>query len=192
MDMKIAICIPHTGSIKTKTVQAVIGLIKQAPFEWHFLTQEGSILHVNRERLAKKAIELGCTHLLFVDSDMSFDPDAAERLLARDKDIIGVQYNLRTFPKTSTVKIVDENGDQLMEDMGDGLLKVASVATGFMLIKTLVFEKLSHPWFFWESDENGEVKTGEDSWFCRKARGMGYEVFCDVTIPIKHWGEYAY
>lgn len=192
MDTKICLGFPTTGTIKTITFHSVVAMLKHSKFPYEIVTKEGSILHWNREHIAKMAIERNCSHLLFIDSDMQFEPDAAERLLARDKDIIGVQYNLRKFPKTSTVKVWDENGKELMEDQGNGLLKVASVATGFMLIKTSVFEKLSHPWFFWESDENGEVKTGEDSWFCRKAREAGYEIFCDITIPIKHWGEYAY
>ena len=167
-------------------------MLKERTYDYEVVTKEGSILHSNREHIALKSIESGCTHLLFIDSDMSFEADAAERLLARDKDIIGVPYNLRVFPKTSTVKVWDENGKELMEYQGNGLIKVAAVGTGFMLIRTEVFSKLSHPWFFWRAKENGEVLEGEDSWFCRKAREAGYDIWCDTTVNMKHWGEYAY
>jgi len=190
--MKIAIGLPTAGTIKTKTVFSILRMIKRSSFDWIVITKEGSILHWNREHIVKQAIEGKCTHVLFIDSDMWFEADAAERLLKRDKDIIGVQYNLRQTPLTSTVKIWDENGKELMEEHPDGLVKVAGVATGFMLIKTSVFEKLTEPWFFWESDEKGEVKTGEDSWFCNKARKAGFDIWLDATIVMKHIGDYLY
>lgn len=189
---KLCLGFPTTGVIKTKTFHAVMQMLKKRSYDYDVVTKEGAILHWNREHIALKSIELGSTHLLFIDSDMSFPADAAERLLARDKDIIGVQYNLRKFPKTSTVKIWDENRKELMEDQGNGLIKVAAVGTGFLLIKTSVFEKLDHPWFFWESNADGTVKTGEDSWFCQKARKAGYDIWCDTTVAIKHIGDYLF
>ena len=108
--MKVAICIPHLGLIKAQTVASLTRLLKRIKVDWHVLMAEGSILHCTRERLVKKAIEVGCTHVLFVDSDMEFEPDSLDRLLKRDKDIIGVLYNTRSEPKNLTVKIHDENG----------------------------------------------------------------------------------
>lgn len=187
--MQVAICIPHLGLIKAQTVQSLVKLIKNIKVDYRVLMAEGSILHVTRERLCKKAIELGCSHVLFVDSDMSFESDALDRLLKRDKDIIGVLYNTKDESKTLTVKIHDENGNIIKEIDDTELMKCAAVATGFMLIKTEVFKKLPHPWFFWESTEDGEVKTGEDMFFCNKARKAGYEVYCDCSIPIGHVGD---
>ena len=189
---KIAIGLPTVGTVKTDTVFSLIRMIKNSKFEYVIITKSGSILHWNREHIVKQAIEAKCTHVLFIDSDMYFEADAAERLLKRNKDIVGVQYNLRKLPLTSTVKIIDENGKELMKEYRNGLVKVAAVATGFMLIKTSVFEKLSEPWFFWESNDKGEVVTGEDSWFCRKARQAGYDIWLDSKIVMKHIGEHYY
>ena len=182
--MKLAVATPSTGTIKTKTVGSLIAMCKNLPFEYYFLSHEGSIIHHMRERLVKKAIELECTHLLFVDSDMQFEKDAVMRLIERDKDILGADYNRRKLPLESTAVLL---GD------GEGDLREAvSVGTGFMLIKLSIFDFLPEPWFFWESNQSGELVTGEDYWFCRLARKHGFEVWADLSVKVLHCGDYLY
>ena len=166
-------------------------MVKQIPYEWDLLTREGSVLHYGRETLVKMAIEKECSHVMFIDTDMYFEGDAVERLVKRDKDVIGVSYNRRKFPLETTLSIHDKDGTVINEEK-DGMLKCAGVATGFLLIKTDVFKKLKHPWFFWESDEEGELLTGEDVWFCRKAREAGYDIWADMTVKVGHVGEAVY
>lgn len=192
MGAKIAICVISAGLIKSQTAFALMRMIRDFPCEYDLFFKEGSIIHWNREMVAGLALEKGCTHVLFVDSDMFFEADAVSRLLARDKDIVGVHYHLRKSPPTSTVHMDIEKKKNVVRDNPDGFLTCDAVGTGFVLIKTDVFKKLSHPWFFWESDEKGEVLTGEDYWFCRKAREAGFEVWCDLTIEMKHIGDYLY
>ncbi len=176
--MKLAIAIPNTGTIKSQTAFALCRMLKDFPYDYDVLFHEGSMLHIMRERLTKKAIDLRCTHLLFLDSDMTFDKDAVLRLLKRNKDVVGANYHKRKLPLEATV----QNPKKL-----SGLTTCDSVATGFMLIKLDVFKKITEPWFFW--GENGE---SEDFWFCRKAREAGYKIWVDLTIPIKHIGDYQY
>ncbi len=95
---KIAIAMPTTGSVKTDTFVSVVRMLKDVPFDWQLITQTSSILHESRNILVNKAIELGCTHILFVDSDMKFDSNALDKLIVADKDIIGAMYNKKQFP----------------------------------------------------------------------------------------------
>ena len=185
-NIKLAIATPSTGTIKTKTVESLIAMCKNLPFDYFFLSHEGSIIHHMRERLVKKAIELDCTHLLFVDSDMKFDKDAVVRLIERNKDIVGADYNRRKLPLESTV-LLETIGSDL-----EGLVPAQSVGTGFMLIKLSIFDFLPEPWFFWESNGDGDLATGEDYWFCRLAREKGFEVWCDLSIKVGHIGEAIY
>lgn len=176
--MKLAVAIPHTGTIKTRTVTSLVSMFKNLPFEYHFLTHEGSMLHIMRERLVEKAINLGCTHILFVDSDMVFEKDAVLKLLKRKKEIIGANYNKRTLPLESTVEKPKKT---------TGLTTCDAVATGFMLIDLSVFNDLPKPWFFW--GQNGE---SEDFYFCRRARENGCKVWVDFNIKVLHEGSYLY
>ena len=61
-----------------------------------------------------------------------------------------------------------------------------------MLVNTEVFKKMERPWFAFKYHESGMCEEGEDWYFCRKAKEMGYEVWCNPTISIKHIGEKEY
>lgn len=193
--IKVGIGIPTAGSIKADMAyalfRAMIRLYK-ADILFSLLFTQGSYIHTNRERLVKKAQSEGCTHILFVDDDMFFEADAPQRLLARDKDIIGVHYNIRKNPPTSTVRMDAEKKAHIAEVAPDGLTTCDAAGTGFMLIKLSVFDKLSHPWFFYECDNEGELRTSEDYWFCKKAKDAGFEIWVDLTIPVKHIGDHKY
>jgi hypothetical protein len=46
----------------------------------------GTFVHQAREKLLHDVVELwGATHVLWLDADMTFPPDAALRLLAHDR-----------------------------------------------------------------------------------------------------------
>lgn len=176
---RLAIAICHTGSIKGHTFNSVVAMIKNLPFGYFVLTHEGSMLHLMRERLVQRALELECTHLLFIDSDMSFQLDAVLRLLKRKKAVIGAPYNRRKLPLETTL--------HNPKDLTKKLTTCDSVATGFMLIDLKIMKDLEKPWFFWGKD--GE---SEDFWFCRLAREAGYKVWADLTISVGHIGDYRY
>lgn len=182
--IKLGIGIPNTGSIHTDTAFCLLRMLKGFPYDYDVILKRGSILHYSREEIAKTAIKNGCTHLLFLDTDMYFEKDAVLKLLERKKDVIGVQYNTRKEPTMPTAFMIGgQTGD---------LQRAISVATGFMLINLKVFKDITEPWFFWKTNEKGEVVEGEDYWFCRQAREAGFEVWCDLSIPMGHIGEKIY
>jgi hypothetical protein len=180
---KIGIGAANTGSMHIDTAFSLLRMLKGFPYDYDVLFKRGSILHYNREELVKMAIKRDCTHLLFVDTDMVFEKDAVLRLLNRNKDIIGVQYNTRKYPTQPTAFLMGGTGD---------LQRAESVGTGFLLIDLKVFEKMKEPWFFWGFSDKGEVTMGEDYWFCDKARKAGFEIWCDLSIPMGHIGDKIY
>jgi hypothetical protein len=189
-DYKIGIAIPHTGTINAKTVLSLIALLKYNKHDNLVYLKEGCYIHNSREELVKKAILDKCTHILFIDSDMFFEETALERLLARGKDIIGVHYNRRTTPLESTAKISIE--ERMKAESKKGLVLAQGLGTGFLLINTKVFDKIKHPWFFYEQSLQGDLLVGEDYWFCKRAIEAGLKVWCDMTVLVKHVGNYLY
>ena len=188
--MKLAVGITTTGDIKTKTLMSLHKLNKKTPY--NIVVWEGCNVHQSRENIAMEFLKSDCTHLLFIDSDMVFPEDGADILFKRDRDIIGADYNMRMLPLTSTVKIYDENGKDVSKGYPDGTFECFAVATGFMMIKREVFEKLPHPWFNHEHDNKGNMITGSDMYFCKKAREEGYKIFCDPSIKVLHIGDYLF
>lgn len=171
------------------TAHAIGCAILQTPTVIDFVIRKGCDIVSNRTYLAKRAIELGATHLFFVDSDMFFSPDTINKMLAHKKDIVACDYNKRKFPLESVTTQLEAS-----EKNEENLYRVAAAATGCMLIDLRVFTegKLASPWFNFGRNAEGELSLGEDSWFCYTARDAGYEVWIDPTIKVLHIGEYTF
>lgn len=196
---KLCIGMPNMGFMKIETSQCLIASLFRTVMDQgcglHMIMPYGCYIDENRNQCAKEAMDIGASHLMFIDSDMVFPDDGILRLASLNKRIIGANYNRRTLPLTSTVKIADEKGS-LLEVSGDRIpkypFKAYAVGTGFMLIQTDVFLLLGKPWFFYEYDLEKDDTIGEDIYFCKKARAKGIDVWCDPTIEVKHIGDYAY
>jgi hypothetical protein len=55
-----------------------------------------------------------------------------------------------------------------------------------------VFDRIDTPWFFYEHNDEGDIVTGEDMWFCEQAKKAGYGIWCDPSVEIKHLGDFGY
>jgi hypothetical protein len=158
---------------------------------------QGTLIANQRAELSLDAMAEGCTHILFIDSDMRFPQDMIERLLKHDLDIVATNCARRRMPTGPTAQLYKENGDrELVWTMPEstGLQEVGSVGMGVMLIKKNVFAALSEPWFEtpWRVDKRGYI--GEDVFFCQKAAAAGFKIWIDhdVSKEIGHIGTFEF
>ena len=177
--------IADSVAMKARTAHSVgCAIIRSGGLIVDFILKISCDVVANRTALVKEAIAAGATHLLFVDADMQFPSDAVTKLLAADKDIVGVEYNKRKFPAEPIFEYQNKSGV---------LYKTNVAGTGLMLIKLSIFEKLTQdPWFTFGRNAQGETVVGEDVWFCNVAQDAGFEVWIDPTIKTYHLGEYGY
>lgn len=157
---------------------------------------KGSILSRSRATLAKKAIELECSHLLFVDSDMTFPNWMLHQLLSHDKAIIGANCAVKSLPSAPTARLKGDTpaGDLLYSNATQGIQKVWRLGTGVMLIKTSVFKDVPKPWFPITYNPETDDDTGEDWGFCEKVQAAGIPIWVDhdLSRQIGHVGSYEY
>lgn len=187
--VKIIIGMACQDIIRAKTAHSITCATIDDSTIIDFLMMQSCDISSARTWLVKQAIEKGATHLFFVDSDMLFPHDTIKRLLAHDKEIIGVEYNKRTFPlKSVTAYLPDEKKSE------NAPFRVGVAGTGVMLIKLALFSdpKMDKNWFSFGRNAEGEHVMGEDGWFCNTARAAGYDVWVDPTIKVGHLGEYAF
>ncbi len=190
---KVLIGICTGGSMQMQTVVSLFDLMTvNKNIEMMISAQVGGYVTANRNAIVKVAQDQKATHILYIDSDMVFSSDSIVRLLAHNKDIVGVNYLMRPAINTSgpisTVKLINKKGVQVAgtsRDIPDKLFEVYACGTGFMLIKTSVFNKFTRPYFKTREEEDGEFYT-EDFEFCGRARLAGYDVWCDPTIRVGH------
>jgi hypothetical protein len=201
-----------TSMIKFAIYAQRIGM----PFSLDTMINE-SLIQRARNHLVAKFLENGvATHLMFIDSDIGFEPDHIFKLLLHDKDIIGGLYPKKALPPDYVVNVspeaVDENGQVKSVD---GLIPVSRLGTGFMLIKREVFEKhmAAYPqskftnnigldpkfnkWcytFFdcWITQDVNREMVSEDWGFTIKSRVIGLQAYADPTIRLNHSGTFVF
>jgi hypothetical protein len=153
--MKILIGSPtYDGSVRKEYMRAVMVLtdyFRQSGIEWELRLEAGTLLHVMRSVMASNAVATGCTHLLFIDTDMGFTVGAVRKLIAANRDVIGVAYPYRTVPLHENVAEAGRPLRQVVSEMvpyavtlppgkevtvRKGIVEVNSLGTGLLLIST--------------------------------------------------------
>lgn len=169
-----------------------------------------SVVSRARNLLVDDFLQTECDTLMFIDADMTFDPNDIIRLLAFSgagaKNIVGGTGVARKKEKTFHLNLdKDEDGNLLMDAMG--LARAKQMGTGFMMVQRQVFEVLidRHPeWRFhdvasgrtvyslFDFKSTPEGYIGEDYNFCDRARAEGFQVWVDPTIKLGHMGVMEY
>jgi hypothetical protein len=199
MDTKVAVALVTNRLIKPQTLEALMRLSMYSTRATEVIVAtRGYTIAENRSYAVLEAIKRGCSHILFVDDDMTFPEDTLEKLLAHKKEIVGVNSASRQLPIRTTVSLLKDgelwapNSVPPYYQMPDELFEVFGVGLGVCLIDLSVFDLIDQPWFAFEAHPSGMTIQGEDAWFCKQARAKGIKVWCDPTIPIGHWGDYNY
>jgi hypothetical protein len=162
-----------------------------------------SVVSRARNLIADAFLKSDCDSLLFIDADMTFEPDSVLRLLAwnQEKHIVAGAYEARKAGKTYILTLDGDADNIFMDKMG--LIRAKRVATGFMMIQKQVFTKLAdmHPEWL-HKDTNSDEKLysffdfkttpggyiGEDFLFCERAIDAGFSIWIDPTIKLGHMG----
>jgi GT2 family glycosyltransferase len=188
--VKLCIGVPNGGTIKTQTVANLYALT-QLHIPIYFSMPVSGYSTYNRNQTVEKAKEIGASHIMFIDGDMLFTPDAVEKLIAHDKDIIAANYHQRDKePPQSTVFMYQDKKLVIYDESKTELFECATVGSGFMLIKMSVFDRLQQPYF--DTDYvDGQFET-EDVVFCKKSLMAGVKIYCDPTIEVGHLGTKIY
>jgi len=188
MKTKLLIAIPcGTPYVPIDFMMSILAMDK--PVTHTFDLTMGIIIDHARNRLVENALENKCTHILFLDSDMTFPKDIISKLLSYDKNIVGGMYVNRHNQKTVVAYKKKKKGGMYVNIIADdfkGLIKVDAIGTGALLIKTDVFKKLSKPWFRFAIHKPTGTVISEDIMFCKLAQENGYNIWCDTDCKCGH------
>jgi len=125
-----------------------------------------SLITRARNDLVSDFLETGYSHLMFIDADISFEPEDVLRLALHDRDVVVAAYPLKgldwdraatqkTGPAANKASInyvinltpeqtekSKENDGVLIVNLHNGLLEVYDAGTGFMMIRRPVIDKM--------------------------------------------------
>jgi len=146
--------------------------------KFSFLFNESLITRARNYLVDEFLHRSDCTHLLFLDADIHFNPQDVIALLALDKDVIGGPYPKKAIKWSSVKKAVikdptieEGNLDKITGDYVFNPVKgterftvtepleVLEIGTGFMLVNRSVFPKFekAYPQLRYRPDHVGQA-----------------------------------
>jgi hypothetical protein len=147
----------------------------------------------NRNMMIRLAIKNDCTHIFFLDDDLTFNGSVLKQLAAHDKDIVSGYYLMRNYPHMPILfNYTAPDGRCLHyfpKDGESGLLECLSFGLGCVLIKTDVFKSMTE-----ECKNDDWVRLGElerDHWcddigLWNRVRKYGWKLYCDLDAQFGH------
>lgn len=190
---KLFIGMPCYGGMMTgmtaKSLLDLQGLLLQYGVEvrFSFLFNESLIQRARNYIVDEFLNRTDCTHLMFIDADISFNPNDIVALLALDKEIIGGPYPKKSIEWRQIHKAIQKNPKLPVEEYEklagsmvfnpvNGTekfsisepLPVMDLGTGFMLIHRDVFKKFqeANPDQMYKPDHVGTAHFGGDREIC--------------------------
>lgn len=206
---KCIILMPVSGSVEWATEMAVFELMKSG---YAFNKMYGCAnVDIARAVLASDALDRGFEELMWIDSDVSFDPRAVERLRSHDLPLVCGLYPKKQA-EGGIAAILEEETEKIVFGEVGGLVPIRWAGTGFLYTKREVYEDIKRienlpdchsgleqvitPYFMPFTIPNGDGKhhvyLGDDTSFCERARRCGYKIYADTTIRLDHVGKYRY
>lgn len=182
-------------------------LMRGVALDWVFAAG-CSLVQLARDWLhAEFLARTECTHLLWLDADLSFMPDAIMRMLCRNLDVVAGVYTTKS--PTNPVFPYESLGPSK-----DGLQLARKIPGGFILVKRAVAQAvaescetylLTHneqtresahifevPLIESEKDPTKKVMLGEDYVYCHHLQTLGYRIAVETDIGFAHVGRNAW
>ena len=158
------------------------------------------------------------THILFIDSDIIFEPEDVFKLIKSNKEVVAGIYpkkyivwdRLKQYPEAERVDFPVGGNVKMTED---NFLEMDYLPTGFLLVSRTAINKIikQYPELKYRNDIDGYMSAGdnfydlfkvgirngiyesEDWGFCSLWKSVGGKVLIHPEINVKHlgWHEYS-
>ena len=190
--MKLLIGVPTVDMVNNVFAECLANLTKRLALDgvdFDLFVKRRTVVHVAREAIAQKAAEEGYTHVLWLDSDMVFEPDVFEKLYGVMKDtkaaIVSCVYRNRhgkmgiclwsSLKPNTVVEELPKETVFRIEGCGFGC-----VLTTVDIIKRIRYDIAAcfHP----------TVEYGEDLAFCARAKKAGAKAVATQDVMCGHIG----
>lgn len=211
----------HDGEIEPMTQRSLDGIVSFAErnqaYNLQCVSHKGMSVTQNSYRLVDKFLNdpafSDCTHFLRTDDDMTYPPNAVQRLLDADKPLVVGCYTWRAPPYWVCADIVGGTGKaskinitrEMIQD--ESICEINGAGSGFMLIKRGVLEDVARLWekyhkafkanmpeqfHGWEPVPYFPVLFNEghmastDFSFCGAVRAAGHKMYLHCGVVVGH------
>ena len=212
----IHIAMPCYDSVKIATMVSMVKLVKEltlAGIKLELNTMKSPYVPYARNILTARFLQRDEDYLLFIDSDLEFQPECVLKMLIAQKDVICTPYRMKTNDPNAHKYAVSIKDPRNVKILPGALVEIQSGPAGMMLIKRSVFEKLikDYPkhevknheyddtfpkdirvYHFWDCEFKDTIWRGEDVYFCDLARQSGFKIYANLDSTLIHHGGYGY
>jgi len=203
MSIGVMIGIITAGNLDIRCVNSLIATAQLEAAEI-VIQQNGPYLDMARNKMVDIFRDdeqyAHCDRLLFVDSDIGFNPAHIQTLVDTDLPIVaGVYHSLFDTGIHPVVYewTVNDEGVRVMVPLkhwnrpeGEILVPVEGVGTGFLMIHRSVFERFlevySAPTAWFANEIVDGVELGEDLGFCYRAAELGIPIVVNRNVQVSH------
>lgn len=188
--MKLLIGVPSYDYMHAEFVKCLSYLLMQMAHngvDFELSINNGTLVYMARDRIACQAINMGFTHVLWLDADMIFQPSLLDDLTDCGEDFVTGICHSRRPPYASCVfrRIDDLNHLERFEEYPAEPFEIAGCGFACVLIKTDILAAVQHKY---RTCFTPEQDWGEDLTFCRRATAMGYRIYADPYVRLGHIG----
>ncbi len=190
MRTKLLVAIPTLDFVHSAFVESLVKLQKRLSLEcvdYEVCIISGTLVYVARDKLACEAINSDYTHVLWLDSDMVFQPDIYTDLLDTGKDFVTGIYHARRPGHQSCIFKRCDDLDHLerFQEYPRETFEIGGCGFGCVLIKTEILKAVQYNY---KTCFLPKAQFGEDIAFCNRARAMGFKIWCEPTVQCGHIG----
>lgn len=193
MKMKTLVAVPCGDMVDALFARSLSELAKVGDVTIEF--EVDTLIHFSRDKLAAKALGIGAEFILWLDSDMVFQPDLMLKLMndIEGRDFVTGIYHYRKPPYKPVIwekyRNIDIHGEsekvQYLHYPKDRIFEIEACGFGGCLMRTAMIEKIMTAYgalFF------PTPRCGEDMSFCARATKLGYKLWADPKIQLGHRG----
>lgn len=202
---EVAVLTPSTGLVRMGYAESLAKLFATFPQRKvypelvsqniSFFSAEGSGIASNREKMVVQALaDEQVTHILFIDDDMKFEPEAFFLLASRRLPFVACNYPLKLEGAGFSAVSYDKNRRVVTDASSTGLEEVWFTGFGFALISRELFEAIEKPYFLAGYNTAKGTYTTEDFPFCMKAIEKGFKIYVDhdASKLVSHVGNHTF
>ena len=199
--MKTMIAIPCMDTVPTRFMTSLLAMRRVG--DCSLVAHMNSLIYDARNQTAREAVKEEFDRVLWLDSDMEFEPDLMERLSARldeGRDFVSGLYFKRKPPHEPVIYRelgIRDRDDGKQEAYAapytdypeSGVFEVEACGFGAVMTTVKMLRDLTERYGLPFTPETG---FSEDISFCLRAQETGYRIWCDSGIRAGHIGTKVY
>lgn len=202
--MKVIICTPTRAKPSQPyldALEASVPVLEAAGWE-HGATYEVGCPYIShaRSKSLRKALDAGADAVVFIDDDVSWQPDAILRLLEADGDVVAGTYRFKKAGEPEEYMgavVTKDDGTPVVR--ADGCIEAHSIPAGFLKVTRAGVNRFMREWpellygeacapyvDLFNHGAHGGVWWGEDYAFARRWREKCGKIWLIPNLQIDH------